>query len=79
LTDVGINDKFMMDTAAAIQPGTAALFVLVREFTADKVFNASSIGSDDPPRPIGKIRVTVDARCRERFSTGIAQEQGDRR
>ena len=37
LTDVGINDKFMKDTAEAIQPGTAALFVLVRKVTADKV------------------------------------------
>ena len=37
LTDLGINDKFMKETAAAIQPGTAALFVLVRKVTADKV------------------------------------------
>jgi uncharacterized membrane protein len=37
LTDVGIDDKWMKDTAAAIQPGTAALFVLVRKMTADKV------------------------------------------
>jgi Protein of unknown function (DUF1269) len=37
LTDIGINDKFMKETAAAIQPGTAALFVLVRRVTADKV------------------------------------------
>ena len=37
LTDVGINDKWMKDTAAAIQPGTAALFVLVRKVTGDKV------------------------------------------
>ena len=37
LTDLGINDKFMKDTAAAIQPGTAALFVLIRKVTADKV------------------------------------------
>ena len=37
LTDVGINYKFMKETAAAIQPGTAALFVLVRRVTADKV------------------------------------------
>ena len=28
LTDLGINDKWMKETAAAIQPGTAALFVL---------------------------------------------------
>jgi uncharacterized membrane protein len=37
LTDLGISNKFMKDTAAAIQPGTAALFVLVRKVTADKV------------------------------------------
>jgi uncharacterized membrane protein len=28
LTDVGLNDNWMKETAAAIQPGTAALFVL---------------------------------------------------
>ena len=37
LTDLGINDKWMKETAATIQPGTAALFVLVRKVTADKV------------------------------------------
>ena len=31
------NDKWMKETAAAIAPGTAALFVLVRKATADKV------------------------------------------
>lgn len=37
LTDLGTNDKWMKETAVAIQPGTAALFVLVRKVTADKV------------------------------------------
>ena len=37
LTDVGLDDKWMKETAAAIQPGKAALFVLVRKVTADKV------------------------------------------
>ncbi|HMF69120.1 MAG TPA: DUF1269 domain-containing protein [Phyllobacterium sp.] len=37
LTDVGINDNFMKDLAANIQPGNAALFVLVQSMTADKV------------------------------------------
>jgi uncharacterized membrane protein len=40
LADVGINDKWMKDTAAAIAPGTAALFVLVRRATTDKVLEA---------------------------------------
>ena len=37
LTDIGINDKWMKEVAAAIQPGTAALFLLIRKVTADKV------------------------------------------
>jgi uncharacterized membrane protein len=37
LTDFGINDKFMKDLAATIQPGNAALFVLIQQMTADKV------------------------------------------
>ena len=37
LADVGINDKFMKDLAAAMSPGSSALFVLVRKATPDKV------------------------------------------
>jgi uncharacterized membrane protein len=37
LTDFGINDQFMKQLAESIHPGDAALFVLIREMTADKV------------------------------------------
>ena len=37
LTDFGIDDKFMKDVAEVIPPGGAALFVLVRKMTTDKV------------------------------------------
>ncbi|CCV14650.1 DUF1269 domain-containing protein [Mesorhizobium sp. STM 4661] len=37
LSDFGINDKFMKDLGSSLQPGNAALFVLVRKMTADKV------------------------------------------
>ena len=37
LADIGISDTWMKDVAAAILPGTAALFLLVRKVTADKV------------------------------------------
>jgi uncharacterized membrane protein len=37
LTDFGINDAFMKDLATKIQPGNAALFVLIQQMTADKV------------------------------------------
>ncbi len=40
LTDVGINDPFMKELGAKLQPGHAALFVLVHGMTADKVLNA---------------------------------------
>ena len=40
MTDVGIDDAFMKDAAASIQPGSAALFVLVRKMSADKVLDA---------------------------------------
>jgi len=37
LADFGINDKFMKELAESIQPGNAALFVLINKMTADKV------------------------------------------
>ena len=40
LTDAGINDDFMKDAAQALQPGTAALFLLIRRMTTDKVLHA---------------------------------------
>ena len=37
LTDVGISDKFMKEGAATVHSGNAALFLLIRKMTADKV------------------------------------------
>ena len=37
LADIGIDDRWMKEVAAAIPPGTAALFLLIRKVTADKV------------------------------------------
>jgi len=37
LSDIGVDDKFMKEVGAKIEPGTAALFILVRDATADKV------------------------------------------
>ena len=39
LSDVGINDKFMKDLADVMNPGSSALFVLVRKSTPDKVLD----------------------------------------
>ncbi len=37
LTDVGINDQFIKDVAQSLQSGNAALFLLIRKMTTDKV------------------------------------------
>ena len=37
LSDVGINDQFMKDVARSLQSGNAALFLLIRKMTTDKV------------------------------------------
>ena len=38
MPDFGIDDKFMKELGASLQPGNAALFLLIRKMTADKVF-----------------------------------------
>jgi uncharacterized membrane protein len=37
LTDIGIDDNFIRDIGSTIEPGTSAIFVLVRKATPDKV------------------------------------------
>jgi len=40
LTDFGIDDAFMKKLATSLQPGNAALFVLIHKMTGDKVLEA---------------------------------------
>jgi uncharacterized membrane protein len=40
LTDVGINDEFMRQAAKTLQSGNAALFLLIRKMTTEKVLAA---------------------------------------
>jgi len=37
LTDIGIDDNFIRELGNTIEPGTSAIFVLVRQSTPDKV------------------------------------------
>ena len=37
LTDIGINDQFMKDLGDNLTPGSAALFLLLRKATSDKL------------------------------------------
>ena len=40
LTDLGINDDFMRRAGRTLQSGNAALFLLIRKMTTDKVLAA---------------------------------------
>ena len=37
VSDIGVNDDFMRELGAKLTPGTAAVFLLVRKISADKV------------------------------------------
>jgi len=39
LNDIGVDDDFIKEVGAAIDPGNSALFLLVREATPDKVLD----------------------------------------
>ncbi len=39
LTDIGVDDDFMREVADVLQPGSAALFVLIHKMTADKLMD----------------------------------------
>lgn len=53
LTDIGINDEFMKDLGKGLPEGGAAVFVLVRKATADKVLERL-----EPFRGKGKVLQT---------------------
>ncbi len=38
--DIGVDDKFIKEVANTLQPGTSALFLLVREAVPDKIADA---------------------------------------
>jgi uncharacterized membrane protein len=44
LADLGINDDFMRQAARTLQSGNAALFLLIRNMTTDKVVAALRVG-----------------------------------
>lgn len=76
LTDVGIDDGFMKQMGEELQPGTSALFVLVRKSTPDrvlpelrelggKVFTTSLSRENEQ-----KLRDALEGEARRRVETG---------
>lgn len=67
LSDVGIDDAMMKKLAETLKPGTAALCVLIRQMTADKVleeiqkFGGTVIKSNLSHENEEKLRVALEA------------------
>ena len=67
LTDVGIDDKFLKEAAGALAPGQAALCILVRKVTADKVlpemahFGGTVLRTSFSAEQEGKLREALKA------------------
>ena len=72
-TDIGINDEFMKQLAQSFRPGCAAVFILLRKVTADKVLEGLA-----DFRGKGKVLQTSLEKDREdtlrEFLEGQAQE-----
>ncbi len=70
-TDVGVDDKFIKEVGETIEPGHAALFLLVVKATADKVlpeltsFNAKVIKTS--------LTNEQEAKLREAFGAGVIE------
>ena len=70
MSDVGVDDKFMEQLGEDLQPGAAALIVLVRDSTPDKVLpRISKFG--------GRVDPLVADRRRRGAAAGCAERPGD--
>lgn len=69
MQDFGINDDFMRDVARTMESGNAALFLLIRKMTADKVLAAVQ-GSGGTV-----IRSSFDETKEERLQAALNEAQ----
>jgi uncharacterized membrane protein len=66
-TDYGIDDKFMKELGDKMQPGSAVLFVLVRQSTPDKVLpRISQYGGE-------VVHTSLDAETEELLQTTLRE------
>lgn len=78
LSDVGIDDKFMKRLAETVKPGSAALCVLIRSMTADRVveeikpFGGTLIKTNLSSEDETKLREALEAAKQEVSGTATA-------
>ena len=67
LSDIGIDDKFMKELSANMQPDSSTLFVLIRKITPDKVleeirpFGGKVLRTSLSHQDEAKLQVALDA------------------
>lgn len=69
MTDTGVDDNFMKQLGASLEPGGAAVIVLVRKVTADKVLPQIKI-------PGKIIQTSLDNETEARLSEALAAAAG---
>ena len=71
LADLGINDRFMKEVATSLEPGSAAIFALVRRSTPDRVRSAIA-----PYQPT-VIRTSLSAKDEEELAQALQEAHAE--
>lgn len=67
-TDIGIDDEFIKSVRDQVTPGTSALFLLTKDATPDKVFEAVKQAGLDPKLITSNLTHEQEAQLREAFA-----------
>ncbi len=76
LTDIGVDDKFIKEVGETIEPGHSALFLLVRDITADKVLDELKSEGFKPKVLQTSLSKEDEAKLRAAFGAGDDDDNG---
>lgn len=74
-SDIGVDDAFIKEVGATIEPGHSALFLLVREATTDKL--KAEIGEFDATILQTSLSTEAEDKLRDLFSGEESSEEED--
>ena len=77
LTDIGVDDKFIKEVGETIEPGHSALFLLVRDITADKVLDELKSEGFKPKVLQTSLSKEDEEKLRAAFGAGDDDDNGD--
>src|SRR2546430_16434949 len=77
LSDYGIDDAFMKELSTSMQPGNAALFVLVKNMTPDKVLR--EIQDAGGPVPKTSLDDSKEQKLRDALAKASTEQAAPKR